>query len=288
MLKSTEALEASTCHVELVQGDWPHPTNFTWAGDELITTLLFRSHDFQAKGRYGGHSGDPFQLIGDIFLAIPGMELVTWGSGGRINAVRCIFKAGTYEDLSPRWDRLGMDQVSRALHIRNPAAKLLLREMRQELLAPGFASEALLDSLAASLMIHCMRETQGARPAEIGHGLLPYHLKRIDDYLESCTAGTPTIAAIARECGFNPDYFCRLFKNTTGQSVGRYLSGWQMRRAETLLIKSDLPIKEIAHRTGFSTAANFSTAFRRERQRTPAMFRRYFRNTQLGGSSRVS
>jgi AraC-like DNA-binding protein len=47
----------------------------------------------------------------------------------------------------------------------------------------------------------------------------------------------------------------------------------RMRRACDLLANSDLPIKEIADRLGFSSAFHFSTRFKNEQGRAPRQWR---------------
>jgi AraC family transcriptional regulator len=103
--------------------------------------------------------------------------------------------------------------------------------------------------------------------------LTPRHLKTIDDYLENIEVGYPSVSEIARLCGFSTHYFSRLFMRSTGRSVGQYLANWRMRRAETLLAETDMPLKEVAYRLGYANPANFSTAFRIAMLQTPRTYR---------------
>ena len=79
------------------------------------------------------------------------------------------------------------------------------------------------------------------------------------------------------ESGLNTHYFCKLFRRQTGQSLGRVIAESRLRRAETMLAQTDLPLKEIAFRLGFANAANFSTAFRAGRCQAPGAYRQEMR-----------
>jgi AraC family transcriptional regulator len=47
----------------------------------------------------------------------------------------------------------------------------------------------------------------------------------------------------------------------------------QITKAKTYLLETNLPLKEIAYRLGFSSAANFSSAFRLATGSSPGQFR---------------
>jgi AraC family transcriptional regulator len=68
-------------------------------------------------------------------------------------------------------------------------------------------------------------------------------------------------------------YFSKLFREQTGCSVAQYIKSVQLNKAKAYLLETDLPLKEIAHRLGFSTPANFSSAFRAATGSTPGQFR---------------
>ncbi|THF77812.1 response regulator transcription factor [Cohnella fermenti] len=61
----------------------------------------------------------------------------------------------------------------------------------------------------------------------------------------------------------NPYYFSSFFKKHVGQNFKQYLTEVRMREATHLLLHSDSMLYEIAERTGFSNARQFSEIFRK-------------------------
>lgn len=68
--------------------------------------------------------------------------------------------------------------------------------------------------------------------------------------------------------------FTKKFRNLTGMSPNEYLLSLRMEKAEQLLLKSSLPVYEIAEQCGFYDINYFIKVFRRIRDTTPAKFRR--------------
>jgi AraC family transcriptional regulator len=76
-------------------------------------------------------------------------------------------------------------------------------------------------------------------------------------------------------CGFSERYFAKLFREQNKQSIGQYVRTAQIAKAQSYLTETELPLKEIAARLGFSAASNFSVAFRTVTGVTPGYFRRH-------------
>ena len=72
----------------------------------------------------------------------------------------------------------------------------------------------------------------------------------------------------------NPDYMSALFRQKMGISLSEYITRERIKAAKKLLISTDLPINEIAIRTGFQTISYFSKQFKRLENITPFQFRK--------------
>lgn len=68
----------------------------------------------------------------------------------------------------------------------------------------------------------------------------------------------------------------RAFKASTGLTIHAYVEQVRLAKAKALLSDTDIQLKEIAFRLGFSNAANFSAAFRKSAGESPREFRRRF------------
>ncbi len=68
--------------------------------------------------------------------------------------------------------------------------------------------------------------------------------------------------------------FCTLFKESTGVSCVKYISGLRLERVHTALFKGEKTLKEIAGENGFRSVAQMSRQFYGEYGLTPTDFRR--------------
>ncbi|WP_193177446.1 GlxA family transcriptional regulator [Oricola nitratireducens] len=81
--------------------------------------------------------------------------------------------------------------------------------------------------------------------------------------MELCIEKPVTIAAIARRVSISPRGLEQLFRKEIGQTPGAYFLSLRINAARRLVLDTRLPMTEIASRTGFSSVAAFSRAFRR-------------------------
>lgn len=86
----------------------------------------------------------------------------------------------------------------------------------------------------------------------------------------------PTLGVdrVAEAAGYSRYHFSRLFKQHTGTSPHRYLLHERMRRAMTLLVTTEKPVKQISREVGFRDPSHFGAAFRRHVGRSPQAVRR--------------
>jgi len=85
------------------------------------------------------------------------------------------------------------------------------------------------------------------------------------------------VAALARHAGVSPRTFARRFRAETGTTPLRWLHARRVLEARRLLEESDLPVDQIAWRSGFGAAASLREHFRRATATTPTAYRRAFR-----------
>ena len=82
-----------------------------------------------------------------------------------------------------------------------------------------------------------------------------------------------TIAAIARRLGISARALELIFRREVGLAPGAYFLMLRLNAARRLVVDTRLSFADIAGRTGFSSAASFSRAFRRAFQRSPSQMR---------------
>lgn len=102
-------------------------------------------------------------------------------------------------------------------------------------------------------------------------------MRLIDDNLSAAL----TLAGIARALGTHEKRLSQAFRQHAGLTVFAYLSEARIARGRRLLADTDMSVQQIAEQTGFSSAANFATAFREHVDATPTAYRQAAR--QAGG-----
>ncbi len=82
-----------------------------------------------------------------------------------------------------------------------------------------------------------------------------------------------SLSYIARCVGLSASRFGHLLKQETGQTFRRHIQEMRLQRAKMLLEDPSLGIKEVASRTGYSSAASFSRSFKERYRLTPGNYR---------------
>ncbi|MGC4030741.1 MAG: helix-turn-helix transcriptional regulator [Tepidisphaeraceae bacterium] len=67
---------------------------------------------------------------------------------------------------------------------------------------------------------------------------------------------------------------CAAISRQTGQSPHQYVIGLRVATAREMLLKTDLPVKEIARRLGYADVFYFGRQFKRQTGVSPALFRK--------------
>ncbi|MBC9718738.1 helix-turn-helix domain-containing protein [Streptomyces sp. TRM66268-LWL] len=87
------------------------------------------------------------------------------------------------------------------------------------------------------------------------------------------------VAELARRAVMSRRTFARRFTAATGTTPHTWLRDLRLARAEELLESTDLPVEEIAHQVGYSSAAVLREQFVRRRGVPPRSYRRSFSAT---------
>lgn len=132
-------------------------------------------------------------------------------------------------------------------------------------------AESIARMIAIQLVVkHSTARLKNPLPDE---GLPPERLKAVKDFIEAGLGEPISLADMANVAAFSPTYFARQFKKSTGQSPHQYLLTARIETAKRLL-RTRLPIAEIALRCGFSHQEHLTRMFRRFEGMTPAVFRK--------------
>jgi two-component system response regulator YesN len=83
-----------------------------------------------------------------------------------------------------------------------------------------------------------------------------------------------TVKDIAAQLHFNPQHLMRAFKTKTGSCVMEYVTKTRMETAKKILSDTKLPIKEVAHMTGYVDYAYFTRVFHKKYGISPTEYRK--------------
>ncbi|MES0885106.1 helix-turn-helix domain-containing protein [Roseibium sp. SCP14] len=100
--------------------------------------------------------------------------------------------------------------------------------------------------------------------AKSGSGQDRQKLRAIEHYLSGERGHWVTADELARHTGMSSNSLQRLLSRTYGLSTSRFIRRFMLEKAREALERDALTITKAAHIAGYSSPANFSTAFKRE------------------------
>ena len=77
----------------------------------------------------------------------------------------------------------------------------------------------------------------------------------------------------AEAMGMSSFYFSRFFRTAYNRTFLEYLTSYRIERAEELLRQTDIPVREIAPRVGYTDANYFTKVFKKYVGVSPNRFR---------------
>jgi AraC-like DNA-binding protein/ligand-binding sensor protein len=94
------------------------------------------------------------------------------------------------------------------------------------------------------------------------------------EYIKRNYAKKLSLKKIAEHLFISRQYFCRIFKEETGQTPGEYITFVRIEESKKLLRNSSINIIDIPERVGFENQSYFTKIFKKETGITPARYRR--------------
>ncbi|WP_144140425.1 helix-turn-helix domain-containing protein [Paraburkholderia sp. BCC1884] len=179
-------------------------------------------------------------------------------------------------------EQLGQRNVSQfeirnVFETRDPVianvAQVLLGELERK---PHPAQALIVDQVSCVLAAHLLRSYNAFEPMSefrappLGKAELARLTAFIEDNLDQ-TIGLAELAAIVNVSRF---HFARLFRQSMGMTAISFVEQCRIRRAQSLIAETDIPLAQIALMTGFADQSHFTRRFHRHVGCTPAVFAR--------------
>lgn len=176
------------------------------------------------------------------------------------------FLEGLFDGQNP------LHGVDPCADVQNITMRRIFEGLATELRAPGFATQALIESMLMGLAVELVRHI-GQRELSGAPTRCARQVRHIVDYVMDNLSGPLGVADIARGCNMSVRHVARVFKEGTGVSLGEFVARSRIALAKELLRGDSARIKEISWRCGFSSTSAFSAAFRAATGQTPKDFR---------------
>lgn len=273
--KVNSRIDAPGVCVQVVDYRWQRGTEIV--EHECDHVLRRRAH----PSRLGvtamlGNAQQPFGHL-MFFPADVSIRTKAAANDERVQTITCRFDHNWFAKAAEVPREWSSEELARCLDLRNGRIDHAIQWMGLEAASPGMASPLLIESLASVVAVELARyfaRTDANLRVRTREGkLLPSHLNRVIDYIESSTHKCPTIDEIATMCDVSSAHLRRAFKNTTGHTIHHYVETMRLNKAKALLSETDLPLKEISYRLGFAASSTFSSVFRKSQGETPSGFR---------------
>lgn len=195
--------------------------------------------------------------------------------------VRCVFNDTALSGYGGDCDVYDRGALSTFLNVRRREMIELMSLIGEELASPGLARETMAEALGTALLIQFARYVSSHAQGDVGYrgGLSRRHLRLITEAVEQGDR-CPTLSELSELVGLSLRHLTRAFKQTTGVTVYTYVEQVRLDKTKALLADTDMLMKEIAARLGFSCASSLSVAFRKLTGETPQAYRKRHRRAQ--------
>lgn len=240
-----------------------------------VKSVLGYSFRMPADVAIGQH-GRSFQSVGPLNFYSPGASF-TLRSSGPMTMAMCFMDPGFLASLAEREDGIRLGNLDLLPNIESERLIWLGREMFREAIEPGFAGALFAEAIGMAIVLEIAR-LDGARrsfDAPRRGGLAPWQLRRLESYVRDHLSEELTLDELALMLGISVRHLSRTVREAKGMGVHRWIAEWRIKEARRQLTETNLPIHEIARRSGFQNAAAFSTAFRTACGFAPGEFRRF-------------
>lgn len=189
---------------------------------------------------------------------------------GRVRTFDVVLRASVLERVRDEFRLESLRPVSRRVEFG-----AMVRRLEVDL-EEGTLGGALM---VESRTLHLLDLARDKGSVEVGDP--PAWLETAREYLHAHYSDAVGLDALAGLVGVHPSHLARTFRAVMGCTVGDYLRRVRVDEARRLL-RTDVPLGDVALRVGFADQSHFCKSFRRETGMTPSSARR---NAGTNGAS---
>lgn len=97
---------------------------------------------------------------------------------------------------------------------------------------------------------------------------------RLLSYINQHCCEKLTLENVSGMCSYAPAYFCRIFKDFTGENFTSYIKKVRIKKAAELLVTTEINVTDIIYRVGYSDKTKFFSHFKAIMGMTPLKYRK--------------
>jgi AraC family transcriptional regulator len=184
--------------------------------------------------------------------------------------------------VSSAAEQLGERIVPR-VEIRNvfetfdPVIERLVQAFLAEMALEAHPCQVLfVEALSTAITAHLLRSyntfdvVEIQRPRRLGR----LEIARLTAFVEDNLHRTIGLDELAGQINVSRFHFCRIFKHATGMTAFTFVEQCRIRRAQTLIVETDLSLADVALMVGFADQSHFTRRFHLYVGATPGVFAR--------------
>ena len=162
------------------------------------------------------------------------------------------------------------------LKIQDPILSSIVDAVTREASMPRPGGAIYAEAVATQLVVHLIRNYASIKFEEsrARSGLTSVQRKRLADYVNAHLHEPLGLEKLAGAVGLGLWSFTRRFRDSFGCTPHQYLVERRLERARELLVRSQMPVKEVAFVCGFADQAHMTRVFKDRLNATPASLRR--------------
>lgn len=158
-----------------------------------------------------------------------------------------------------------------------PEMESILNKMHWEYRAEGFCSEQYIISAITQvciLLFRCSESTARALRRTAKQSERQLLIGKTVTYIREHFLEPISVETVARVVHLTPNYFSEFFKKHMGIGFAAYVKQLRLEFAASLLLTSDLTVKQVADQSGFNSQAHFFNSFKTAFGVSPEQFRK--------------
>ncbi|NGY05004.1 helix-turn-helix transcriptional regulator [Solimonas terrae] len=266
-------LAAPSAQVQLIEYRFDEPpTSVVHLDDKIRVELCLNTRHRSARASFVDYwTTEHFERIGELFVVPPTLDMAARADEDRtLKSLVCMLEVAPVMALFDRLPEFTDRFLILGLDVRDANVRYLMLRLADEARHPGFASQILVESIAAQLGVDLLRYGAALPERQIRGGLAAWQLRRIEERLYEIRS-SPSLHELAELCCISVRQLTRSFRSTRGCSVGAFVVDRQITHAKRMLA-ADESVGAIAGALGFSSSSNFCAAFRRSVGMTPGEY----------------